>query len=128
MIGNIWVFAKVCILNEQALFCKPNDKKRMKDFKIKQEGEFKYLEAGSGPVILILHGLFGALSNFRHVVSGFCKRYRLIIPLMPIYEKSRFQSTVEGLTEYVDEFVKFKKLENFTLLGNSLGGTYLPDL
>jgi 2-hydroxy-6-oxonona-2,4-dienedioate hydrolase len=38
---------------------------------IKEEGAFKYVEVGSGPVILNLHGLFGALSNFKDVTDYF---------------------------------------------------------
>lgn len=92
------------------------------DYKIKEENGFKYLEVGSGPVLLILHGLFGAMSNFREVINAFSGKYRILIPLMPIYEKSRFKSTVTGLKEFVHEFAKVKELNNFTLLGNSLGG------
>ena len=35
------------------------------DYKIKDDGKFKYLEEGEGEVIVLLHGLFGALSNFK---------------------------------------------------------------
>ena len=37
------------------------------DEKIKKEGKFEYVELGSGPVVLVLHGLFGALSNFEEL-------------------------------------------------------------
>ena len=36
---------------------------------LKEEGEFRYVEEGSGPVLLFLHGLFGALSNFEETFS-----------------------------------------------------------
>ena len=39
---------------------------------LKSEGEFSYLERGEGPILLILHGLFGALSNFKEVFEDFC--------------------------------------------------------
>jgi hypothetical protein len=44
----------------------------MTDFGIKQEGDFKFVETGEGgnPLIL-LHGLFGALSNFEGIRNGF---------------------------------------------------------
>ena len=34
-------------------------------FDIKEEGGFQYVENGNGPTLLVLHGLFGALSNFQ---------------------------------------------------------------
>lgn len=89
---------------------------------IRKEEGFEYLETGSGPVLLILHGLFGALSNFADVVKEFRDKYRVIIPIMPIYSKSKTKPTVSGLSEFIHSFVKFKKLDRFSVLGNSLGG------
>ena len=33
-------------------------------YEVKEIGQFKYIEEGEGEIILLLHGLFGALSNF----------------------------------------------------------------
>ena len=41
------------------------------ELKVKKEGSFEYVEEGQGPVLIILHGLFGALSNFKDVVAHF---------------------------------------------------------
>lgn len=35
------------------------------DYEIKQEEKFKFIEEGGGEPLVLLHGLFGALSNFR---------------------------------------------------------------
>ena len=43
------------------------------DYQLKEEGQFKYIEAGEGKPLILLHGLFGALSNFRDVVDHFSK-------------------------------------------------------
>jgi pimeloyl-ACP methyl ester carboxylesterase len=92
------------------------------DLQIRQEGEFQYIDEGHGEVLLLLHGLFGALSNWKGVVDHFSKNYRVVIPLMPIYEMALHKAGVPGLMNFVEDFVKFKKLDNLTLLGNSLGG------
>ena len=89
---------------------------------LKQEGEFKFIDEGTGEPLLLLHGLFGALSNWATVVSHFSKNHRLIVPMLPIYEGGMFSANLEGLVEFAERFVKFKKLEKLTLLGNSLGG------
>lgn len=89
---------------------------------IKQEGNFRYLEEGNGETLLLLHGLFGALSNWEAVVGHFSKKYRVIIPMLPIYDCPLKESNLEGLVNFVDEFVKFHGLSELTLLGNSLGG------
>ena len=92
------------------------------NLQVKQEGEFKYIDEGEGEVLLLLHGLFGALSNWQGVVSYFSKDYRVVIPLMPIYEMALHKAGVPGLVSFVEDFVNFKKLADLTLLGNSLGG------
>ncbi|MDP5172458.1 MAG: alpha/beta fold hydrolase [Bacteroidia bacterium] len=89
---------------------------------IKTEQGYQYVEAGEGPVLLLLHGLFGALSNFMDVFEAFSPHYRVVIPLLPIYEKTHADASVDGLTNYLEEFVKIKGLEKAALLGNSLGG------
>ena len=88
----------------------------------KAEGKFKYVEQGSGPPLILLHGLFGALSNYKDVFDAFCDRYRVIIPLLPIYSMSLLNTNVKSLAKFLSQFIKYKKLEDFTLLGNSLGG------
>ncbi|WP_276498795.1 alpha/beta fold hydrolase [Pontibacter litorisediminis] len=92
------------------------------DLQVKQEGEYQYIDEGEGEVLLLLHGLFGALSNWNGVVDHFSKNYRVVIPLMPIYEMALHKAGVPGLVNFVEGFVKFKKLKELTLLGNSLGG------
>jgi len=92
------------------------------NYTIKTQKSFKYIEEGEGEVLILLHGLFGALSNWHDVIDRFSPNYKVIVPLMPIYEMSLTELGVKGLAKFVDEFVKEKNLENFTLLGNSLGG------
>lgn len=89
---------------------------------VKKEGGFRYIDEGSGPVLLLLHGLFGALSNWEGVVNNFSRNYRVIIPMLPIYDMPLKEAGLLGLTEFVEEFVEVKKLENMVLIGNSLGG------
>ena len=89
---------------------------------IKREGEFEYLEAGEGHVIILLHGLFGALSNFRDVIEQFSTNYKIVVPIMPLYTMPIIKTNVINLGRYIQRFIKYKKFEKVTLLGNSLGG------
>jgi len=89
---------------------------------VKEENGFKFVDEGEGPVLLLLHGLFGALSNWEGVVSRFSKSYRVIIPMLPIYEMPLKEAGLEGLRTFLEDFVNFKKLDNIILMGNSLGG------
>ena len=93
------------------------------EFTIKNEGEFEYIEEGNGKeTILLLHGLFGALSNWDGVIAGFRDKYRVIIPLLPIYTMPMKSAGISGLVKFVEKFVETKDLKNVTLIGNSLGG------
>jgi len=90
--------------------------------KIKEEGVYRYVDEGQGQVILLLHGLFGALSNWEELVNKFSKNYRVMIPMLPIYEMPIRQSDLDGLVAYVEKFIAYKGLKDVVLIGNSLGG------
>jgi len=92
------------------------------DYLIKEEGEYQYIDEGQGETLLLLHGLFGALSNWAGVINHFKQYYRVIIPLMPIHEMPIKEAGCEGLTEFIEGFVDHKALDQFSLIGNSLGG------
>lgn len=93
------------------------------DFEIKEEEGFKYIEEGDGDeTILCLHGLFGALSNFVGVINYFKDRYKVVVPLLPIFELPIRKVSLAGLLDHVNAFVKHKKYSNIHVLGNSLGG------
>jgi len=87
------------------------------------ESGFKYLSVGSGRPILILHGLMGGLSNFDGVFEYFPKNgYKVIAPELPVYSSSLINTNVKFFAKFVYNFIKFKKLEDVVILGNSLGG------
>ncbi len=86
------------------------------------ENEFSYVEQGSGNTILLLHGLFGALSNFRGLIDHFSKKNRVVIPMLPLYTMDIQDTTVMSLVHFVERFVDYKKLDNLHIVGNSLGG------
>ena len=92
------------------------------ELQIKQENDFKYIDEGQGEILLLLHGLFGALSNWEGVVKHFSKKYRVVIPMMPIYEMPLKEASVDGLVKYIESFVNDQSLSDLTLMGNSLGG------
>jgi pimeloyl-ACP methyl ester carboxylesterase len=89
---------------------------------VKEENSFKFVDEGKGPVLLLLHGLFGALSNWEGVVGRFSKDFRVLIPMLPIYEMPIKEAGLEGLRTFVENFVAFKKLDDMIIMGNSLGG------
>ncbi len=90
--------------------------------KIQERADYKFIDEGNGEVLILLHGLFGALSNWEGVVNKFSKDYRVIIPMLPIYEMPIRQAGLDGLVEFVEGFVKEMDLTKMNVMGNSLGG------
>jgi len=92
------------------------------EYKIKQQDKYKFIEEGEGEPLLLLHGLFGALSNFGEQINYFKKNYKVIIPLLPLLELDIFHTTVSGLEKHVQGFIEARGYKNIHLMGNSLGG------
>lgn len=89
---------------------------------VKEINGYKYIDEGQGENMVLLHGLFGALSNWDDVVTEFSKNYRVIIPLMPIYTMPVREAGLEALNSFFEGFVAAFGLKDLILMGNSLGG------
>lgn len=92
------------------------------EYQIKQEDKFRFIEEGEGEPLLLLHGLFGALSNFTYLVEYFKSTHKVVVPILPLFDLDLFHTTVGGLQKYVQKFIEIRGYENIHLLGNSLGG------
>ncbi len=92
-------------------------------FEIKEQDRFKYIETnGDGENLLLLHGLFGALSNFNEIIEAFSDKYNVIVPILPIFELPIAKVSLTGLVNHVVDFVEFRGFDKVNVLGNSLGG------
>ncbi len=91
-------------------------------YEIKQQDKFRFLEEGEGEPLLLLHGLFGALSNFADLVEHFRKSHKVIVPILPLFDLDIFHTSVGGLEKHVQKFIELRGYTNIHLLGNSLGG------
>ena len=91
-------------------------------YEIKQQGKFKYIEEGEGEPLMLLHGLFGALSNFKDLIEYFRHHNKVIVPMLPLFDLDILHTSVGGLAKYVHKFIETLGYDNIHLLGNSLGG------
>ncbi|MFN6114751.1 MAG: alpha/beta fold hydrolase [Flavobacteriales bacterium] len=89
---------------------------------LKEEGEFRYLEAGEGHPLILLHGLFGALSNFGPLFDHFSPRYKVLVPMLPLYTMPMLSTNVDNLARFLERFIRHKGYKEVNLIGNSLGG------
>ena len=88
-----------------------------------QEPTFKTVEMGTkGPELVLLHGLFGALSNWDTVqplMADYSKPIALSFPLLTAH---RSEVKVKSLALYTEYFVRNRSFAPVSLCGNSLGG------
>lgn len=70
--------------------------------------------------MILLHGLFGGLSNWTGVVKHFEDRFDIYIPELSIYENSK--NSLEHLLNFLETMIAGAGLKNVILVGNSLGG------
>ncbi len=94
------------------------------NYQTQQENGFNFIETNPREerTLLLLHGLFGALSNFASIIDHFEGKINVVVPMLPIFELPLKKLSVMGLVNYVNEFVEFKGYKKVNLVGNSLGG------
>ena len=91
-------------------------------YEIKQVDKFRFIEEGEGEPLVLLHGLFGALSNFQELIEYFRRHYKVVVPMLPLFELDILHTSVGGLEKFVYKFIENRNYRNVHLLGNSLGG------
>lgn len=91
-------------------------------YEIRQDGKFKFIEEGNGEPLLLLHGLFGALSNFQPLIEHFKHTHKVVVPMLPLLDLDLLHTSVGGLQKFVQRFIEHRNYRNVHLLGNSLGG------
>jgi len=91
-------------------------------YEVKNKDKFKFVEEGEGEPLVLLHGLFGALSNFETLIEYFRQHNKVIVPILPLFELDILHSTVGGIAKFVHRFLESRDLKDVHLLGNSLGG------
>lgn len=96
------------------------------DFTIRRENSFRYVDEGTGtdlPPIILLHGMLGDLSNWTDTVQALADHgYRVLVPVLPVYDLPTKHTSVHGLVDYVHRFLDALEIDESVLVGNSLGG------
>lgn len=92
------------------------------DYAIKEDGKFRFIEEGEGEVLMLLHGLFGALSNFKDLIHHFSQSHKVVVPMLPLLDLDLLHTSVSGLQKFVNRFIEHRQYDGIHLLGNSLGG------
>jgi len=84
-----------------------------------------YLEAGDGPVLLLVHGMGGSLHNWDEVIEPLARTHTVIAPDLPGHGTSEAGSgdySVGSLAASLRDLLAARGHERATLVGHSLGG------
>ena len=84
-----------------------------------------YWDVGSGPVVVLLHGLGSSKEDWLAVVGPLSKNHRLLIPDQIGFghsDKPLVSYSVQTFVDFLDEFLRQMKVEKASLVGESLGG------
>jgi pimeloyl-ACP methyl ester carboxylesterase len=84
-----------------------------------------YVDAGSGPVVVLLHGLGGESGNWALNVGALSQKYRVVVPDQLGFgrsDKPLINYRVGTYVDFLDKFLEGLKVERATLVGNSMGG------
>lgn len=84
-----------------------------------------YVEAGSGPHLILLHGLGGSTQNWALNSGPLSKAFHVIIPDQIGFgtsDKPLINYRIATYVDFLDQFCKQLKIERATLVGESMGG------
>lgn len=84
-----------------------------------------YLEAGQGPVLILVHGLGASSESWRPAMLHLAKRYHVIAPDLRGYGKSdkpRADYSVAYHASELNSFIDALGVKKTALAGNSMGG------
>jgi len=86
--------------------------------------KLNYINIGSGEPLLILHGLFGSLDNWKTLGNRFAENYEVYLIDQRNHGKSPHSREFDYhvMSDDIAEFVEDHSLENINLLGHSMGG------
>jgi pimeloyl-ACP methyl ester carboxylesterase len=84
-----------------------------------------YAETGTGPVLLLVHGMAGGYENWREVFEPLARRYTVVAPDLPGHGASApggGDYSLGGLAVGLRDLLLALGHERATLIGHSLGG------
>ncbi len=84
-----------------------------------------YQEAGSGPDVILLHGLGGDHTNWNATIPALASKFRVLVPDQVGFgqsDKPMIDYRVGTLVDFLNAFYKKVGISKATLVGNSMGG------
>lgn len=111
------IFKRLKQLNKEMDNSAPNwlQDELIPDFKVNTFGE-------DGPNLVLLHGLFGAMTNWDDTIPYFKEFAKTHAFHFPLLTGTRAEVKIKSLALYTELFINQNKLKPLVVCGNSLGG------
>jgi 2-hydroxy-6-oxonona-2,4-dienedioate hydrolase len=87
--------------------------------------KIQYVEAGSGPTVILLHGLGGSSVVWNFNIGPLAEKFHVVVPDQIGFGKSDkplVNYRIRTYVDFLDQFCKQLGIEHATLVGNSMGG------
>jgi pimeloyl-ACP methyl ester carboxylesterase len=84
-----------------------------------------YVQAGSGPLLLLIHGIAGSVENWREVIEPLARRHTVVAASLPGHGRSAPSAgdySLGALAAGLRDLLVALGYERATLVGHSLGG------
>jgi pimeloyl-ACP methyl ester carboxylesterase len=84
-----------------------------------------YLKVGSGPLVLLIHGIAGSAENWREVIEPLAQRHTVLAPNLPGHGRSAPGAgdySLGALAAGLRDLLAALGYQRATLVGHSLGG------
>ena len=84
-----------------------------------------YWDVGSGPVLVLLHGLGSRKEDWGTVIGPLSQKYRLLVPDQVGFgqsDKPPMDYKIQTYVDFLNEFLRVLKIDRMNLAGESLGG------
>ena len=84
-----------------------------------------YWDLGSGPVVVLVHGLGSKKEDWLPVIGTLSQKYRLVVPDQIGFGKSDkplLDYSIQTYVDFLNELLRQLKVEKASLVGESLGG------
>jgi pimeloyl-ACP methyl ester carboxylesterase len=83
-----------------------------------------YVEAGEGPVIVLLHGLWGGINEWQPIIEPLARTHRVIaMDFIGFHGSEKPESQYHNalLSQFLAGFIEALELTNVTLIGHAMG-------
>ena len=88
-------------------------------------------DIGSGPPLVLVHGFLGSSDMWSPQVDFFKNDFRVIAPALPGFGKSNNLNScdsIECMAKAILDLLEKKEIENYNLLGHSMGGMIAQEI